>query len=99
MIHTTLHIVEEFVPMFFGDGNLRTGIRLATPLLYGFRGNGMMMRVRSQDGILKPLNCIAKILCRVPWSMIACISYFVRAETKLAVNENIRLVQEDLVHL
>lgn len=91
MIDTTLHIVKEFVPMFFGDGNLRTGIRLATPLLYGFRGNVMMMKARSQDGILKPLNCIAKILCRVPWVMIACISYFVRAETKLAVNENIRL--------
>lgn len=54
----------------------------------------MMMRVGSQDGILKPL----KRLCRVPWVMIACISYFVRAETKLAVNEGI-LVQEDLVHL
>jgi hypothetical protein len=31
--------------------------------------------------------------------MIACISYFIRAHTKLAVNEDISLVQEDLVHL
>lgn len=60
VISTALGIVKEFVPTFFGNGNLRTGIRLATPLLYEFRGNGMMMRVGSQDGILKPLKCISR---------------------------------------